>query len=105
MTEEEAAVSDERNVLIRCIDARVPMDESGFDSLVAIGYEDGRLKLRAGDALLILSDGVWGVLSDDDLLQVVEENEGSQAVADQIVVKALESGSDDNSTAMVVIWS
>lgn len=105
MTEEEAAVSDERNVLIRCIDARVPMDESGFDSLVAIGYEDGRLKLRAGDAVLILSDGVWGVLSDDDLLKVVEENEGSQAVADQIVLTALQSGSDDNSTAMVVIWS
>ena len=105
MTEEEAAESEERNVLVRCVDARVPMDETGFDSLAAAGYDDGRLKLEAGDAVLILSDGVWGVLNHDRMVEIVAANTGSQAIADGIVRAALESGSDDNSTALVITWA
>ena len=105
MTEEEAAESEERNVLVRCVDARVPMDETGFDSLAAVGYDEGRLVVQAGDAVLILSDGVWGVLSHDRMAEIAAANTGSQAIADGIVRAALESGSDDNSTALVVTWA
>ena len=105
MTEEEAAESEERNVLVRCVDARVPMDETGFDSLAAVGYEDGRLLLREGDTVVITSDGVWGVLNNERMIEIVGSHTGSQAIADGIVRSALESGSDDNSTALVVTWA
>lgn len=105
MTPEEAAESDERNVLVRCIDARVPMDESGFDSLAAVGKETGRVRLRAGDVVLLTSDGVWGVLDDDALLKVISENRGAQAMADAVITAAIQAGSDDNSTALVVAWT
>ncbi|MCA9563055.1 MAG: serine/threonine-protein phosphatase, partial [Myxococcales bacterium] len=105
MTEEEAAKSDERNVLVRCIDARVPMDESGFDGLVALGYEDGTLAVRAGDIVIITSDGVWGVVGESDFLDLIGKHTGAQQIANAIVRRALANGSDDNSTAMVVTWA
>lgn len=105
MTEEEAATSDERNVLVRCIDARVPMDESGFDSLAAAGFDSGRITAEVGDVVLIMSDGVWGALSDARILELVGEGGGAQALCDRIVYTAIAEGSDDNSTALVITWA
>lgn len=104
MTEEEAAKSDERNVLVRCIDARMPLDEGGFDGLHAIGHSDGRLRMCSGDRIVLMSDGVWGVLSDEDITDVVRSAAAPQKIADRMVEAAISNGSDDNATVMVLCW-
>jgi protein phosphatase len=104
MTEEEAAVSGERNVLVRCIDGRMVIDERGFDSLAAIEIDSERISLEVGDVVILMSDGVWGVLPDPKLLALVAQGGGPQATADRIVRGALEAGSDDNATALVLCW-
>jgi protein phosphatase len=105
MTEEEAAISEDKNVLVRCIDARVPMDESGFDSLAAVGYEDAQLTVHSGDKVILFSDGVWGVLEDETLLELATSEDNPQRLADRIVDEALTAGSNDNATVLVIAWS
>jgi PPM family protein phosphatase len=105
MTAEEAATSDERNVLVRCIDARLPMDESGFDSLAAVGFKGARLRMREGDVALLMSDGVWGALNDERILEQAAKGGGPQAIADAIVRAAILNGSDDNATALALVWA
>ncbi|MCB8913573.1 protein phosphatase 2C domain-containing protein [Rhodococcus rhodochrous] len=57
-----------------------------------------------GDRLILLSDGVWGFLGDDD--QLVEHlaatsNLQPEQAADLLVESALRNGGDDNTTAIV----
>ena len=59
------------------------------------------LTLRAGDRLLLCSDGLTHLLSDEVLLEVVSQNPPEEAVQD-LVRRANERGSPDNVTALVI---
>ena len=59
------------------------------------------LTLRAGDRLLLCSDGLTLLLSDEALLEVVSQNPPEEAVHD-LVRRANERGSPDNVTALVI---
>ena len=60
-------------------------------------------KLSGGDQLLLTTDGVHGVLDGDQLLRFVESHEsGISNLADALVHAALDHGSRDNCTAVVL---
>jgi protein phosphatase len=60
-------------------------------------------KLSAGDQLLLTTDGVHGVLDGDQLLRFLEAHEsGISNLPDALVGAALERGSRDNCTAVVL---
>jgi len=52
--------------------------------------------------LLLCSDGVHGVLDPDTLRGIVESTPNEEAAAQRIVDMALDRGSRDNVTALVV---
>lgn len=58
--------------------------------------------LKAGDRLLLCSDGLSGVMTESELLHLVSRPEAPQIVADRLVEAANDAGGPDNITAVVV---
>ncbi len=65
----------------------------------------GPVKLKMGDRLLLCSDGVWGNLSDAEIVRLVASGPVSQAVP-ELVEMALRNGgpTSDNVTAIALEW-
>ncbi len=74
----------------------------------AVGFEDsllfdhGRHSLNLHDRFLLCSDGVHGALADSKLSALLAERRAPQETSERIVEAALEMGSNDNVTALVV---
>jgi len=58
--------------------------------------------LRSGDSLLLCSDGLWEMVRDQELLQVLKENSDAQKICDILIDKANDHGGEDNITAVLV---
>jgi protein phosphatase len=54
------------------------------------------------DRLLLCTDGITGLLDDDQIGAVLSDNPDPGEAADRLVAAALEAGGDDNATAVVV---
>lgn len=80
-----------RNVLTKVLGAHETVD-------VRVSEHE----LRGGDVLLLCSDGVHGVLDDDALRDILLEKPDVEQAAQTVVTSALEHGSRDNVTAVVV---
>lgn len=65
----------------------VPKRALGLDSHLVVDYAEG--ELLKGDVFLIVSDGVWEVLGDSRLHEVMVSDREPQAVADALVSDAL----------------
>ena len=91
ISEEEARVHPARNIITRSL---------GVDEDVDV--DELRLDLRAGDRVLLCTDGLTGMLDPDEIRQILEGEEDPQAAADTLVDLAVERGGDDNVTTVVV---
>jgi len=60
------------------------------------------LELRAGDRLLLCSDGLCGYLDDAHLARAVAGGEGPQEATDRLIELALEAGGEDNVSVQVI---
>lgn len=76
----------------------------GLDDRLLIDYAAG--EARAGDVFIMISDGVWSVLEDGDILKVLEEHANPQKAASVLVEKAVLLQSlymgTNNATAAVI---
>ncbi|WP_150427413.1 bifunctional protein-serine/threonine kinase/phosphatase [Dechloromonas sp. CZR5] len=79
------------NVLSRAI---------GLDPRVLMDFADGELVLH--DRFLLVSDGVWGVLPDALMADVLLDHPEPQAAAAALTSLALANGGHDNASAVVV---
>jgi protein phosphatase len=61
-----------------------------------------RLKLRDDDRIVICSDGLWSAIEDEDLASMVAESAGVDEACSTLIGAAIERGSDDNVSAIVV---
>lgn len=69
---------------------------------VGEGPEVKVVQLQAGDRFLLCTDGLSGVVSDDRLLTAVRDATDMQQCADSLVQLALDSGSRDNVSCVVL---
>jgi protein phosphatase len=69
---------------------------------VGEGPEVKVLQLQVGDRILLCTDGLSGVVSDDQLFSYVREQTDMQACADGLVQLALDSGSRDNVSCVIL---
>jgi len=90
ITPEEARHHPMRNVVTRSLGGRPDLDIDVYPPL----------KLRRGDIVLVCSDGLWGMVSAEQMLQIVESH-SAQAAADALVAAANDAGGHDNITAIV----
>ncbi len=79
------------NVLSRAI---------GLDPRVLMDFADGELARH--DRFLLVSDGVWGVLPDALMAEVLLDHPEPQAAAAALTSLALANGGHDNASAVVV---
>lgn len=80
-----------KNVLSRAI---------GLDRRLLLDFGDG--ELAQGDRFLLVSDGVWGVLPDQRMAEVLLDQPEPQAAATALTSMALAQGGADNATAVVI---
>ena len=88
---EEAARHPQRSMVTRAlgVDEDVEVDQFSLD-------------LSEGDRLMICSDGLSGMVSDDAMTSLLQQVSDPQSVADQLVDQANEAGGEDNITVIVV---
>jgi len=80
-----------KNVLSRAV---------GLDPRVLMDFADGELALN--DRFLLVSDGVWGVLPNALLAEVLLDHPEPQAAAAALTSLALAHGGNDNATTVVI---
>ncbi|WP_336786227.1 Stp1/IreP family PP2C-type Ser/Thr phosphatase [Paenibacillus sp. MMO-177] len=89
---EEAAHHPRRNVITRAV---------GTDAQVEVDIYTAALS--DNDVLLLCSDGLTNMVSDDEMLQTVrEEGLGLDDKADRLIQLALQAGGDDNVTVVLL---
>lgn len=59
-------------------------------------------RLQPGDALLLCSDGLWEMVRDPQLTNILTEVEDPTATVDLLIQRANENGGEDNITAVLV---
>jgi protein phosphatase len=87
----EADVHPHRNVLLRAL---------GTDPDVEVDEQD--LGLLAGDRLLLCSDGLTSMVTEDQVQAILEAEPEPQAAADRLVRAANRAGGIDNITVVVL---
>jgi len=88
---EQARHHPQRNVITRGL---------GVDEDLEV--EELTLPLLAGDRLLLCSDGLSGMLDDDEIQGILADHSDPQAAADALVDAANEAGGEDNITVVVL---
>ncbi len=70
----------------------------GMDSRLNIDY--GRQPVAVGDSFLLTSDGVHDFIDTDTIRDLINNEDSPETICDRIIEKSLESGSDDNISAV-----
>jgi PPM family protein phosphatase len=91
LTPEEAQNHPQRAIITRAL---------GVDADVQV--DTYRVDLKPGDRLLICSDGLTNMLSDDTIAQTLRRHADPQQAAEILVDMANQAGGDDNITVVLV---
>ncbi len=67
----------------------------------SVKVEMHKMALEAGDCLLLCSDGLTEMVTDDEILHILLEASGTEAACDRLVQRANEKGGKDNVTVAV----
>ena len=67
------------------------------------GLDSGTEPLEPGDVLLLCSDGVWDFVDSERIADILQRNAEPQVATDTLVQAAMNAGSNDNLTALVVL--
>jgi PPM family protein phosphatase len=89
LTEEEAEVSDRRNIILQAL---------GPEASVRIELTHQRV--RRGDVLILCSDGLSGQVRSDEIARVVQEEADLVGVCKRLIDLANEAGGPDNITVI-----
>ena len=91
ITEAEADVHPHKNVLTRAL---------GTDEQVEV--DEDAVELIDGDRLLLCSDGLTGMVTEDQIQAILETTESPQQAADRLVKAANRAGGIDNISVVVI---
>ena len=91
ITADEAAIHPQRNVLYRALGQGEPFDaEISTHSLPTSGF------------LMICSDGLWGVVNENEILSTITSTDSPARAAQKLVEAANNAGGPDNISAIIV---
>lgn len=91
ITREEAHHHPRRNVLLRAL---------GTETEALVDVHD--YEWAEEDILLMCSDGLSGLVENDELLRVLRTDQPLDAKVNELVEKALDAGGDDNVTVVLI---
>ena len=91
LTEEQARTHAQRNVITRSLGTQPDVDIDIFSEL-----------LQEGDSMVLCTDGLSGLVSDDEIRCIVDQSRPQESVY-HLVERANENGGPDNITAIVIL--
>ncbi len=91
ITKEEARMHPQRNIITRAIGVSPTVDVDLFERVWS-----------AGDILAICSDGLHGVIEEDDLISVLSSNRSLESMCELLIQLALDNGGTDNITVILI---
>lgn len=91
MTREEAATHRLRNVLTNVLGGGIPLTD----------VEVHRVRLAAGDVVLLCSDGLYDIVNDEEIASILARAASAEAACRALIDLALARGAPDNVTAVV----
>jgi protein phosphatase len=94
LTEEEAAVHPQRNMLYKAVGQGGTLEIDTFTR-----------SLPKEGMLVLCSDGLWGLVNDSDMREVITSDRSYQAMVDELVEMALRAGGHDNVSVVLVVFS
>ncbi len=94
-TDEKLSVDVNRNMLFTCLGSPIP----------PVFEISGPVGLKEGDKILLCSDGLWGSLSDVEIVYDLVNKTVADAVRDLVNKALTKAGSNsDNVTALAIEW-
>jgi PPM family protein phosphatase len=93
LTEDDAKIHPQRNRITRVLGTRQEIDPEVCDTPITT---------KAGDIFLLCSDGLNGMISDEDMAGILRSNLNVQEKADALVQAANEAGGIDNISVIIV---
>jgi len=91
ITKAEAAVHPQRNILTRAV---------GTSSKILV--DSGQLTWKSEDVLLLCTDGLSGLVSEEQIKSLLEQSRlNGQAAVDSLLQQALDAGGHDNITMIL----
>jgi len=94
ISKEEAETHPQRSVLTRAL---------GVDTVVDV--DDDTFKVRPGDRLLLCTDGLTSMVSEDQIGEVLRTVRDPQEAAKRLIRMANEAGGVDNTTVVILDFS
>jgi serine/threonine protein phosphatase PrpC len=91
LTRDEASVHPQKNVLYRAV------GQSG-----ALEVDTHVRKIPGGDHLLLCSDGLWDMLDEATIIDLIKGSPSLQGACEDLIAAANEAGGRDNTTA--ILW-
>ena len=91
MTEEEAAMSERRNIILQAL---------GPEPFVKVDLTHQRV--RRGDVAILCSDGLSGLVRGDEIAAIVNEEMDLSVTCDRLIALANDRGGPDNVTVVAV---
>ncbi|HEX9711805.1 MAG TPA: Stp1/IreP family PP2C-type Ser/Thr phosphatase [Actinomycetota bacterium] len=91
LTPEQAESHPQRSILTRALGAEPTVD-----------VEEIRVPLVAGDRLLLCSDGLTGVVGDDELHAIISDGSDLDEISQRLIDEANERGGHDNISVVLV---
>ncbi|MFZ4589353.1 MAG: Stp1/IreP family PP2C-type Ser/Thr phosphatase [Ignavibacteria bacterium] len=91
MTKEEARKSPEKNKITMAI---------GTSNNIQPDYK--KYELQKDDIIMLCSDGLWDMLSDEDILKIINTNKSAQEMSEELISEANNAGGVDNITVIVI---
>ena len=88
---EDAAKHEKKNVITRAVGATEKVKVDFFE-----------VELRENDKILLCSDGLTNMVSNDRIYQIVSANEDVDVISKELVDEANKNGGQDNITVVVV---
>ena len=91
ISEHEAGLLPQRNILYRALGQSDPFEP-----------DIEAFSLKIGQRILICSDGLWGVVNQQDMIKIITEHEDLNEMALALVHAANEAGGPDNISVVLV---
>lgn len=88
---EEIYTHPQRSVILRCVGDRPTVE---VDIITQ--------KLKTGDRLILCCDGLWEMIRNEGIEEVMLQETGPQAACDELVRRANQAGGEDNISVIVV---
>lgn len=102
ITEEEAAISPEKNKILRSLGSLKQKQDKYIEDLSVVTKER-YLELQVSAMLIMVCDGIWGEVKEIDIKNTLENNNDPQVIADKLIDIVIKNGAPDNATALVIL--